>query len=111
MVRSAPSRGAATPPGGEGMATPPRSGAGKPRAKAAAPTDPSGRPHDYVLPLDRLDRAALPVAGGKAANLGEMARAGLPVPPGFCVTTAAYTRVAEAAPGLEEVLTGLPAVA
>ena len=30
-------------------------------------------------------------AGGKAVNLGELLRAGLPVPPGFCVTTHAYT--------------------
>lgn len=28
--------------------------------------------------------------GGKGANLGECTRAGLPVPPGFCLTTAAY---------------------
>src|SRR5262249_28725504 len=35
------------------------------------------------------------IAGGKAANLGELIRAGLPVPPGFCVTTEAYARVAE----------------
>lgn len=28
--------------------------------------------------------------GGKGANLGELTRAGLPVPPGFVVTTAAY---------------------
>ena len=39
--------------------------------------------------------------GGKGANLGEMTRAGLPVPPGFCVTADAYrafietTRAAE----------------
>ena len=30
------------------------------------------------------------LVGGKGANLGAMARAGLPVPPGFCVTTEAY---------------------
>jgi pyruvate,water dikinase len=30
------------------------------------------------------------LAGGKGANLGELLRAGLPVPPGFVVTTAAY---------------------
>ena len=30
------------------------------------------------------------LVGGKGANLGKMARAGLPVPPGFCVTTDAY---------------------
>lgn len=32
----------------------------------------------------------LSLVGGKGANLGKMARAGLPVPPGFCVTTDAY---------------------
>ena len=31
--------------------------------------------------------------GGKAANLGEMIKAGFDVPPGFCVTTQAYRRV------------------
>jgi phosphohistidine swiveling domain-containing protein len=41
-----------------------------------------------------IDRAALPVTGGKAANLGELIRAGLPVPPGFCVTTVVYELVA-----------------
>src|SRR5580693_5778299 len=30
--------------------------------------------------------------GGKGLSLGRMAGAGLPVPPGFCVTTAAYRR-------------------
>jgi pyruvate,water dikinase len=30
------------------------------------------------------------VAGGKGANLGELIRAGQPVPPGFCVVTDAY---------------------
>jgi len=30
------------------------------------------------------------LAGGKGANLGELTRAGLPVPPGFVLTTAAY---------------------
>ena len=45
-----------------------------------------------VSALDALgdDPAA---AGGKALNLGVLARAGFPVPPGFCITTAAYERV------------------
>src|SRR3712207_6720382 len=60
----------------------------------------------FVLPFENLDRAALPNAGGKAANLGELIRAGLPVPPGFCVTTAAYELVAEGA-GLDRVLADL----
>src|SRR5947209_13365149 len=61
-----------------------------------------------VLPFTDIDRTALPIVGGKAANLGEMARAGLPVPPGFCVTTAAYALVAGGAdlePTLAELAT------
>lgn len=50
--------------------------------------------HDLVVSLTGLGRGALALAGGKAANLGELLRAGLPVPPGFCVTTAAYGAVA-----------------
>ena len=49
---------------------------------------------DLVVSLTDLGRGSLAVAGGKAANLGELLRAGLPVPPGFCVTTAAYREVA-----------------
>ena len=47
-----------------------------------------------ILPFSAIDRGALAVAGGKAANLGELVRAGFPVPGGFCVTTAAYDLVA-----------------
>ncbi|MDC3955033.1 PEP/pyruvate-binding domain-containing protein [Polyangium jinanense] len=50
-----------------------------------------------VLPLSALDRSSLPIAGGKAANLGEMLRAGVPVPPGFVLTTSAFRAAAEAA--------------
>src|SRR3712207_5317111 len=59
-----------------------------------------------VLSFDDIDRAALPIAGGKAANLGELIRAGLPVPAGFCVTTAAYDLVAGDA-GLDSTLAAL----
>ena len=41
------------------------------------------------------------LAGGKGANLGELTRAGLPVPPGFVLTTAAY-RAFVAENGLDE---------
>jgi len=44
----------------------------------------------YVLDFLQIDKTSLPLVGGKGANLGEMTRAGFPVPPGFCVTTAAY---------------------
>src|SRR6266516_1070089 len=60
----------------------------------------------FVLPLSALDRDSLALAGGKGANLGEMARAGFPVPPGFCITTTAYERAAAGA-DLEEQLSAL----
>ena len=44
----------------------------------------------YVRPFADLGRGDLADAGGKGANLGELTRAGLPVPPGFVLTTAAY---------------------
>ncbi len=43
-----------------------------------------------VLDLAGLTGARLPEVGGKAANLGELIRAGFDVPPGFVVTTAAF---------------------
>ncbi|MDQ3274345.1 MAG: phosphoenolpyruvate synthase, partial [Actinomycetota bacterium] len=49
---------------------------------------------ELILDLAGLGPQLLPVVGGKAANLGELIRAGLPVPPGFCVTTAAYQQIA-----------------
>jgi hypothetical protein len=44
----------------------------------------------YTLSFAEVDQTRLPDVGGKGANLGELTRAGFPVPPGFCVTTAAY---------------------
>ena len=58
---------------------------------------------DFVLPLSVLHRDMLALVGGKAANLGELTNAKFPVPPGFCVTTTAYTLVAEGA-GLQSIL-------
>ena len=45
----------------------------------------------------------LAAVGGKAANLGELTRAGFAVPQGFCVTTEAYREVVERA-GLDRLL-------
>lgn len=52
---------------------------------------------ELVLDLGCVDAQLLPVVGGKAANLGELIRAGFPVPAGFCITTAAYQQAAVAA--------------
>jgi phosphohistidine swiveling domain-containing protein len=44
----------------------------------------------WIRDLSELTKSDLPLAGGKAANLGELIRGGMPVPPGFCITTDAY---------------------
>ncbi|GAB2728358.1 PEP/pyruvate-binding domain-containing protein [Arthrobacter bambusae] len=68
-----------------------------------------------IVELRRIRATMLPEVGGKAANLGEMIWAGLPVPPGFCVTTEAYRRALQpdGSPesALPDLLRGLEAVA
>ncbi|MDQ0863205.1 PEP/pyruvate-binding domain-containing protein [Arthrobacter globiformis] len=59
-----------------------------------------------VLGLGDLSASMLPQAGGKAANLGELLAAGLPVPEGFCLTTEAYAQAVRPL-GLEEVHSAL----
>ena len=51
------------------------------------------QPTTAVVDLNDIGSDDLATVGGKALNLGRMLRAGLPVPPGFCVTTPAYRRV------------------
>ncbi|MCE7006874.1 pyruvate, phosphate dikinase [Kibdelosporangium philippinense] len=45
--------------------------------------------HPLILSLPD-NRADLATVGGKGASLSRLAQAGLPVPPGFCVTTSVY---------------------
>jgi hypothetical protein len=66
--------------------------------------------HDPVLCAGLPIQMTMLLAGGKAAQLGVLLRARFPVPDGFCVTTAAYARMAHDAhldPSLE-VLAALP---
>lgn len=51
-----------------------------------------GRRADFVVALREVGASDIERAGGKGANLGELVRAGFPVPPGFVVTVAAYDR-------------------
>ena len=44
----------------------------------------------FIKQFGELAGSDIDQAGGKAANLGELTRAGLPVPPGFVVLTEAY---------------------
>ncbi|WP_043805712.1 PEP/pyruvate-binding domain-containing protein [Paenarthrobacter aurescens] len=69
------------------------------------PGEPSQDPV-LVLDIAAIRGPMLPEVGGKAANLGELASVGLPVPRGFCLTTAAY-RQALSGVGLEPVFAAL----
>ncbi|GAB6879175.1 pyruvate, water dikinase [Halorubrum gandharaense] len=56
-----------------------------------------------VLWLDEVDADDVGTVGGKAASLGELIGAGLPVPPGFVVTAGTYRTFIEEA-GIDEEL-------
>jgi pyruvate,water dikinase len=43
-----------------------------------------------IVWFSEVGKKDIPLVGGKGANLGEMTKAGLPVPPGFVVTADAY---------------------
>jgi phosphohistidine swiveling domain-containing protein len=62
------------------------------------------RQERLVTRIDAVGRNDLELAGGKGANLGELMRAGFPVPDGFIISTEAYATVVEEA-GLAEVIT------
>ncbi|MFQ5904591.1 MAG: PEP/pyruvate-binding domain-containing protein, partial [Candidatus Binatia bacterium] len=48
-----------------------------------------------TLWFDNIGKEDIGLVGGKNASLGELLRAGIPVPPGFFVTTRAYDRFLE----------------
>ncbi len=50
---------------------------------------------NYVLPFEKISKRDVTRAGGKGANLGEMAKVGFPVPPGFVVLSSAFDRYLE----------------
>jgi pyruvate,water dikinase len=59
----------------------------------------------YVLGFDEIDQTEVAAAGGKGAHLGELSRiAGIRVPAGFCVTTAAFRRIVAGVPSIDEQL-------
>ena len=46
--------------------------------------------HKFIVWFDEVCKEDVSLVGGKGANLGEMTRAQIPVPPGFIVTAQAY---------------------
>ena len=57
----------------------------------------------FIVDLGDVSDSDLPLVGGKAGKLGELVRQGLPVPPGFVVTTEAYQSFLDATILKEEI--------
>lgn len=49
----------------------------------------------FALPFSKISKKNVDIAGGKGANLGEMTKGGIPVPPGFIVLALAFERFLE----------------
>jgi pyruvate,water dikinase len=64
---------------------------------------------DFIFPLSDAS-AGLSLVGGKGASLARLAAAGLPVPPGFHITTAAYRRFVTGHNLQEQILAAVSAV-
>ena len=47
----------------------------------------------YVYDFSEGDKSMKDLLGGKGANLAEMTKLGLPVPPGFTITTEALSLI------------------
>ncbi len=52
---------------------------------------------EHIIWFENLSRTHTQLAGGKGANLGEMTRAGLPVPAGFVLSSEAFLAALDAA--------------
>src|SRR5215472_12646796 len=63
----------------------------KARAKRTSPNGRAGKgaQHKWVYRFEEGDATMRDLLGGKGAGVAEMTRAGLPVPPGFTITTEA----------------------
>ncbi|WP_430487768.1 phosphoenolpyruvate synthase [Priestia flexa] len=57
--------------------------------------------NQLVLSFGEIDRSSLAFVGGKGANLGELSKAGFPVPGGFCITTHAYKQFIATSPEMD----------
>ncbi len=49
----------------------------------------------FTIPFDELSLDQVELVGGKSAHLGDLLRAGFPVPPGFAITALAFDRVVQ----------------
>jgi phosphoenolpyruvate synthase/pyruvate phosphate dikinase len=58
---------------------------------------------EFLREFNEIGRNDIAVAGGKGASLGEITRAGFPVPPGFVVLSTAYDKVLQESGLLSEI--------
>ena len=49
----------------------------------------------YVLFFNEVTKESIDLVGGKGANLGELVKAGFPVPKGYCISVDAYKSIVE----------------
>src|SRR5881227_1468457 len=70
-----------------------KSASHKPRATSPEPRAPKSAKYVYLFGGGKADGNGTmkPLLGGKGAGLAEMCRIGLPVPPGFTITTEVCT--------------------
>jgi pyruvate, water dikinase len=52
----------------------------------------------HIVGLEEVSESDLSLVGGKASKLGELVRRGLPIPPGFVVTTELYQQFVDETP-------------
>ena len=50
---------------------------------------------EFIAWFEQIDKNSLSLAGGKGANLGELVKIKMPVPPGFVITTKAFDKFIE----------------
>ncbi|EKQ55858.1 MAG: phosphoenolpyruvate synthase [Methanobacterium sp. Maddingley MBC34] len=65
---------------------------------------------EYVEFFEELKKEDVDIAGGKGANLGELTQAGIPVPPGFVITSATYQKFMDETGITQEILDILDAL-
>ncbi len=64
----------------------------------------------FILSFSDIRAVDLPLVGGKGANLGELTHVGLPIPPGFCLTTFAFQEFIDACPEADNLYASLDAI-
>ena len=65
---------------------------------------------EYVEFFEELKKEDVDIAGGKGANLGELTQAGIPVPPGFVITSATYQKFMDETGITQEIMDILDAI-